>query len=216
MKKAFIFDMDGLLINSEPLWRQAGLEVLPQYGLPVTMQDFVGWTGTPVPTLVEKAVRRYGVEVDVVDVSEHFIHRAIDLILKTKPLMPGVKETLALLKQHNIKMGIASASPRKLLENIVTSCGIADYFSVISSAAELHYNKPHPEVYLHALRQLGVSPMDAVGLEDSRVGMISVKAANMTAIVIPSEEDRPQAYWALADYQLTSLLEINEDFLARL
>lgn len=216
MKKAFIFDMDGLLINSEPLWRQAGLDVLPQYGLPVTLQDFIGWTGTPVPTLVEKAVQRYEVAVNQAVVSDHFTNTAIDLILQEKPLMPGVKETLALLKQHGIKMAIASASPRKLLENIVTSCGIADYFSVISSAAELSYNKPHPEVYLHAAKQLGVSPMEAVGLEDSRVGMISVKAANMTAIVIPSEEDRPQAYWALADYQLTSLLDINEAFLARL
>lgn len=215
MKKAFIFDMDGLLINSEPLWRQAGLDVFKECDTPVTLADLAEWTGSPVRLIVQKAAQRYGRQLDVEAVTQRFLDTAIARILAAKPLMPGVKETLALLQSHGIKMAIASASPRPMLEQIVDSCGIADYFSYISSAHELQYNKPHPQVYLHALEKLGVSPLEAVGLEDSKVGMTAVKAANMTAIVIPSEEDRDCAYWALAEYKLNSLLQIDEAFLAR-
>lgn len=216
MKKAFIFDMDGLLINSEPLWQQAGVDVLNAQGVPVTLRDMGDWTGAPTKVIVHSACLRYQANIDEARTADLLLETAVQRIIAAKPLMPGVKEILALLKSHNIKMAIASASPPELLESIVESCGIADYFSYISSAHGLPYSKPHPLVYLNALEKLGVTPQEAVGLEDSRVGMIAIKAASMDAIVIPSEEARNAPYWTLADYRLNSLLEIDEAFLAKM
>ncbi len=103
-----------------------------------------------------------------------------------------------------------------MLDNIVQSCGIADYFSYIASGAELAYSKPHPAVYLQAAKGLGIEPAECIGIEDSKPGMISVKAASMSCIVIPNELDFHENYWALADFKLAKMNEINLQFLARL
>ncbi|PJG85950.1 hexitol phosphatase HxpB [Conservatibacter flavescens] len=216
MKKAFIFDMDGLLIDSEPLWQQVGVEVFNQYGLPVTLNDMAQWTGSPVHIMTQKACMQFGIQLDDKSVAEHYLAQAMARIIAEKPLMPHVKETLAFLAEQNIKMAIASASPRVMLESIVKSCGIEHYFSYIASAHELSFNKPHPEVYLHACHQLNLSPMECVGIEDSKVGMTAVKAANMTCIVIPHQNDFQRGYWELADVKLGSLANINSALLSHL
>ncbi|WP_373778572.1 hexitol phosphatase HxpB [Glaesserella sp.] len=217
MKKAFIFDMDGLLINSEPYWRQAGVEVLNRHGVPVTLADMFRLTGMPSSAVVASACEYYQCNhINQTQVVGELLERAIGLILEQKPLMTGVKETLELLSTNQIKMAIASASPRKMLEDIVESCNIAHYFSYISSAAELEYNKPHPQVYLHAMQKLGLSPNECVGLEDSKVGMVAVKAASMACIVVPSREQWREPCWDLADAKLNSLLNIDEGLLKRI
>lgn len=209
MLQAFIFDMDGVLIDSEPLWQQSGVEVLNQYNIPVNLTDMQTWTGMPAPNIVKNAAEKYAVQCDQQQVAQALIDYAVQMIINKRPLMPAVKPTLEFLAQQHIKMAIASASPRYMLEAIVKSCGIAHYFSYISSAVDLEFNKPHPQVYLHACEKLGVEPKYAVGIEDSKVGMIAVKAASMPCIVIPAKEVSQQPYWALADKKLNSLAEIN-------
>ncbi|PJG82480.1 hexitol phosphatase HxpB [Caviibacterium pharyngocola] len=216
MKKAFIFDMDGLLINSEPLWQATGIEVLNAHAIPVTLENMLQWTGSPVPVIVEKACALYQIKADQAVISEQFLAKAIDNIIKAKPIMPFVRETLNLLKAKGYRMAIASASPRYMLDAIVQSLDIADFFDVISSAHELEYNKPHPQVYLNACQQLGLKPKECVGVEDSKVGMTAVKSALMTCIVVPHSDVAHHGYWQLADYQLNHLGEITPEFLARL
>lgn len=108
-------------------------------------------------------------------------------VLEAKPLMPNVKDVLSTLKQRGIKIAVASASPRNMLQGIVDSCGIAEYFDYLASAEELEYNKPHPAVYLHAAKQLGVPTSACFVVEDSVLGMISGKAASMKTVVIPAK-----------------------------
>lgn len=216
MKQAFIFDMDGVLIDSEPLWQQSGIYILNQYNLPVTLDDMKMWTGIPAPTIVKNAAEKYHKKINQQQVTQDLLDYAIKLIIERRPLMPAVKETLTLLSEHNIVMAIASASPRYMLERIVENCGIAQYFSYISSACELEFNKPHPQVYFHACNKLKVDPHNAVGIEDSKVGMTAVKAASMSCIVIPAKAFFDQPYWTLADRKLHSLAEINSQLLAEL
>lgn len=215
-KKAFIFDMDGLLINSEPLWQQAGINILNQYGLTITHSDMALWTGLPTSTIVANACAKYHRTLDHTKAATDILNHAVELICDAKPLMPNVKETLTLLKEQGYRMAIASASPRRLLDHIVESCQIDDYFEYISSAHELPHSKPHPMVYLQACEQLGLRPEECVGVEDSKVGMTAVKAASMTAIVIPAAEHFTNAYWSLAEFKLASLAEITPEFLQKL
>ncbi|WP_427834642.1 hexitol phosphatase HxpB [Actinobacillus pleuropneumoniae] len=216
MKKAFIFDMDGVLIDSEPLWQQTELELLHGYGIPITEQELARTRGMPSVPVLRYASELYKKPLDIEKVAQELLDAAISNILKAKPLINGVTETLELLARHDIKIAIASASPRYMLDNIVKSCGIADYFSYIASGAELPYSKPHPAVYLQAAKGLGIEPAECVGIEDSKPGMISVKAASMSCIVIPNELDFHENYWALADFKLAKMNEINQQFLAQL
>ncbi|MDG6896120.1 hexitol phosphatase HxpB [Volucribacter amazonae] len=216
MKSAVIFDMDGVLIDSEPLWQQSGVAVLNQYQVPVTLADMQTWTGMPANVIVQTACHKYAISLDQKAVTQAMLDYAIQLIITQKPLMPAVKSTLAFLAEQGLRMAIASASPRYMLEGIVQSCGIADYFDYISSADELPFNKPHPMVYLQACEKLGVMPQQAIGIEDSKVGMIAVKAASMSCIVIPAQNAFEQPYWALADKKLHSLSEINQSLLQQL
>ncbi|WGE33169.1 hexitol phosphatase HxpB [Actinobacillus genomosp. 1] len=216
MKKAFIFDMDGVLIDSEPLWQQTELDLLHGYGILITEQELARTRGMPSVPVLRYASELYQKPLDIEKVAQELLDLAISNILKAKPLIQGVTETLELLARHDIKIAIASASPRYMLDNIVKSCGIADYFSYIASGAELPYSKPHPAVYLQAAKGLGIDPVECVGIEDSKPGMISVKAASMSCIVIPNELDFHENYWALADFKLAKMNEINLQFLARL
>ena len=216
MKKAFIFDMDGVLIDSEPLWQQTELDLLHGYGIPITEQELARTRGMPSVPVLRYASELYQKPLDIEKVAQELLDAAISNILKAKPLINGVTETLELLARHDIKIAIASASPRYMLDNIVKICGIADYFSYIASGAELPYSKPHPAVYLQAAKGLGIEPAECVGIEDSKPGMISVKAASMSCIVIPNELDFHENYWALADFKLAKMNEINQQFLAQL
>ncbi|WGE32162.1 hexitol phosphatase HxpB [Actinobacillus genomosp. 2] len=216
MKKAFIFDMDGVLIDSEPLWQQTELDLLHGYGIPITEQELARTRGMPSVPVLRYASELYQKPLDIEKVARELLDAAISNILKAKPLISGVTETLELLAQNDLKIAIASASPRYMLENIVQSCGIADYFSYIASGAELPYSKPHPAVYLQAAEGLGIKPFECVGIEDSKPGMISVKAASMSCIVIPNTLDFSENYWALADFKLAKMNEINQQFLAQL
>lgn len=209
MIKAVIFDMDGTLIDSQPIWYQVSTDFFQKNGFPVTMDDTIKLTGSPVAKLVDYVLQAYGQKDKArVQLVTELMDYAVSEILAAKPLLPNVKDVLAQLKQQGIKMAVASASPRNMLQGIVDSCGIAEYFDYLASAEELDYNKPHPAVYLHAAQQLGVNPTECFAVEDSVLGMISGKAASMKTVVIPAQAELDDPRWALADFKLTNISEL--------
>ncbi|MDY6215220.1 hexitol phosphatase HxpB [Actinobacillus porcinus] len=209
MIKAVIFDMDGTLIDSQPIWYQVCTDFFQQNGFPVTMDDMIKLTGSPVAKLVDYVLQTHGQKgKERAQLITGLMDYAVSEILAAKPLMPNVKEVLAQLKQQGIKMAVASASPRNMLQGIVDSCGIAEYFDYLASAEELDYNKPHPAVYLHAAQQLGVNPTECFAVEDSVLGMISGKAATMKTVVIPAQAEWDDPRWTLADFKLTNIAEL--------
>nr|ARD69686.1 2-deoxyglucose-6-phosphate phosphatase [Xenorhabdus hominickii] len=136
--KAVIFDMDGVLIDSEPLWKKAGMQILNHYGVPVTYDEMLGMIGIPVPGMVDRVCRLYHKnDLDKFKIEKDFFKKGIELILTENPLMDGVVECLNLLVEKNIKIGIASASPRLLILKIIEQCGIDNYFEYISSADDI-------------------------------------------------------------------------------
>ncbi|ELY4599192.1 hexitol phosphatase HxpB [Cronobacter malonaticus] len=207
---AAIFDMDGLLIDSEPLWDQAELEVIATLGVDTSrrheLPDTLGLRIDLVVALWFAQQPWNGPSVD--EVTQRIITRAMTLVEEKRPLLPGVADAIALCKAQGLKVGLASASPLRMLERVLTLFDLRDQFDVLASAEHLPYSKPHPQVYLDAAAKLGVDPVCCVTLEDSVNGMVATKAARMRSIVVPAEENRSDARWALANVRLNSLTEL--------
>ncbi|EKY3089612.1 hexitol phosphatase HxpB [Cronobacter dublinensis] len=207
---AAIFDMDGLLIDSEPLWDQAELEVMATLGVDTSRRHELPDTlGLRIDLVVELWFAQQPWNgPSVAEVTQRIITRAMTLVEEKRPLLPGVADAIALCKAQGLKVGLASASPLHMLERVLTLFGLRESFDALASAEHLPYSKPHPQVYLDAAAKLGVDPLCCVTLEDSVNGMVATKAARMRSIVVPAEENRSDARWALANVRLQSLTEL--------
>lgn len=207
---AAIFDMDGLLVDSEPLWDQAELDVIASLGVDISrrheLPDTLGLRIDMVVDLWFAQQPWNGPSRQ--EVTERIITRVIALVEETKPLLPGVREAVALCKSQGLKVGLASASPLHMLEKVLTMFDLRSSFDALASAEKLPYSKPHPQVYLDCAAKLGIDPINCVALEDSVNGMIASKAARMRSIVVPAHENQDDPRFVLADVKLASLTEL--------
>lgn len=212
---AAIFDMDGLLIDSEPLWDKAELDVLASIGVDISRRaELPDTLGLRIDLVVELWFAHQpwsGPSRE--EVTNRIITRAITLVEETRPILPGVREAVALCKAQGLKVGLASASPLHMLERVLEMFDLRSQFDAIASAEHLPYSKPHPQVYLDAAAKLGVDPLACVTLEDSVNGMIATKAARMRSIVVPAEENHDDVRWCLANVKLNSLTELRAEHL---
>ncbi|MBM7341708.1 hexitol phosphatase HxpB [Pantoea coffeiphila] len=207
---AAIFDMDGLLIDSEPLWEQAELDIFSTLDIDLSRREELPDT---LGLRIDQVVRMWYETLPwsgptQQEVTKRVIDRALGLVEETRPLLPGVENALQLCQRSGLKIALASASPLFMLERVLEMFNIRSYFEILASAESLPYSKPHPQVYLDAAARLGVDPLNCVTLEDSFNGMVATKAARMRSIVVPDAEYAADPRWALADVKLTSLTEL--------
>ncbi|ARU93816.1 hexitol phosphatase HxpB [Tatumella citrea] len=205
--KAAIFDMDGLLIDTEPFWQQAELEIFSTAGLDISLRDsFPETTGLRIDQVVSMWFEACQVtHLSEQQVADQIFARVAELIEQQKPLMPGVREALTLCHSLGLKIGLASASPLSLIEMVLELFSIRHFFNVVVSAEDLPYSKPHPQVYLNAASELNVNPLHCVALEDSLNGMVAAKAARMRVLVVPAASEAALPVWSLATARLDSL-----------
>lgn len=207
---AAIFDMDGLLIDSEPLWHQAELDIFNTLDVDLSRRKELP---EALGLRIDQVVRMWYETLpwsgpSQAEVTQRVIARALSLVEERRPLLPGVEHALKLCQAEGLKIGLASASPLFMLERVLEMFNLRDYFEVLASAESLPYSKPHPQVYLDAAARLGVDPLNCVTLEDSFNGMIATKAARMRSIVVPDASYAEDARWALADVKLSSLQQL--------
>ncbi len=209
-----IFDMDGLLINSEPLWHEAGNEVLKQYGITLTDEQYQTTTGLRTKEFVEWCFFTFNIGVqELMQTEQKIIEVVMDKIANNPGLMPGVQTLFDMFYDKKFKIGIASSSPVELIELVMDICGLRKYVTQYTSAQHLKYAKPHPEVYLVCAEMLQSSPLECVCFEDSFYGMIAVKAARMKCVVVPEKSQQQQERWGAADLRLASLEHFEESHL---
>ncbi|STO57365.1 hexitol phosphatase HxpB [Grimontia hollisae] len=212
MIQAAIFDMDGLLVDSEPFWQEAQLAVFHDIGVNVSRQDTIDTTGIRIDQIVKHYYETQGWEGPSCEaVCNMILDKVIELVSIHKPMMPGVIHALTLCKEANLRIALASSSPLKLINATLTALELDDWFEQRYSAEHLKYGKPHPEVYLNAAEGLGIDPQHCVAFEDSFAGLLAAKSAQMRTIVVPEHQvaDKPQ--WVISDVKLRSLNELTQE-----
>jgi sugar-phosphatase len=205
-KSAVIFDIDGLLINSEPLWNKAATEIFRQYGIQLNEEQYAITTGLRSKEFVAHWLLLHKVPASEFDRAEQkIITLALDMIDKEANLMPGVQNVFEFFIKKEFKMGLATSSPMELIEWVKDKLGIRSYIHASCSAQQLPFAKPHPQVYLDCAAAMHTNPLACICFEDSFYGMIAAKAARMTCVVVPSAEHLKLEHWGAADLKLSSL-----------
>lgn len=208
-----IFDMDGLLIDSEPFWEEAGSETLEQYKIQLNPEQYRSTVGLRTREWIDWWFGYFEIDRRFSEDAERtIIAKAIEKIHASALPMPGVPEIFHLFKQQGFKIGLATSSPLALVDVVAAKLGISDFLDAISSAELLPNGKPHPQVYLQCAEQLNSRPVDCLCFEDSFYGMIAAKAARMKCVVIPAPAHYSLSRWDAADLKLSSLEQftINE------
>jgi mannitol-1-/sugar-/sorbitol-6-/2-deoxyglucose-6-phosphatase len=204
--EAVIFDMDGVLIDSEPLWKTAMEEVFKGLGATLTKQDFEKTVGLRIDEVIHfwNKKERWGV-TDESEVEEAIILKMESLIASNPLALEGVIETLNYLKLQKIPVGLATSSSSRLIKVVLDCLTIRHLFTFVHSAEMEQYGKPHPAVYLTVAKKLSVLPEKCLVIEDSLVGVISAKAAKMTAVCIPEKTHAADSRLILADHQFDTM-----------
>ncbi|MBW6482076.1 MAG: hexitol phosphatase HxpB [Vicingaceae bacterium] len=207
--KAVIYDMDGVIIDSEPLWREAEILTFGKVGLTFTEDMCRETMGMRLFEVVEYWHNKTPWEgMTIKEVEKELLKTVTSLINKRGVSLEGVKESLDFFKSKNYKIALASSSAMKLIITVINKLELIDYFDVINSAENLPYGKPHPEVFIKTANELGELPVNCLVIEDSFNGLIAAKAALMKTIVVPDEESKNDTRFNIADFKLNSLLEI--------
>lgn len=206
-----IFDMDGLLIDSEPLWNEAANEVFAAYGKKLSAKEFEQTTGLRTSEFVAWWLRDYKFDnTELEKAGERIIAKVIEKVSDKGQPMPGLQHIFNFFFDRNFKIGLATSSPPSLIEAVCKRLGIGEYIQAKTSAEHLNYGKPHPQVYLNCAAELNSSPLQCICFEDSINGMIAVKAARMKCVVVPTQHQLKDERWNLADLKLSSLKNFSE------
>ena len=211
--EAVIFDMDGVLIDSEPLWKIAMEAVFSELGSTLQKSDFQKTVGLRIDEVIHfwNLHESWGIEDEEV-VQEKIILKMEELIAANAQPLPGVIETLTFLKSKGIKIGLATSSSSRLISIVLRELAISDFFDFAHSAETEDYGKPHPAVYLTVAQKLAVHPTKCLVIEDSFNGVISGLAAKMKVVCIPEKTHFPNPKLLLADFHFETMSEMKSIF----
>ncbi len=206
-----IFDMDGLLIDSEPLWEEAATEIFARYKIKLTPQQYATTTGLRTKEFISWWFGYFKIPLtDADNIEKEITEKVIELVLKKGNPMPGLPHIFNFFTERNFKIGLASSSPLNLIEVVIDLLQIRNHLHAISSAASLQYGKPHPEVYLNCAKELNAAPAECMCFEDSFNGIIAAKAARMKCVVVPAPNSAKELKWNAADLKISSLQNFNQ------
>jgi sugar-phosphatase len=206
--------MDGLLIDSEPLWKRAEQEVFARLGIRLTDEDCEQTLGLRT----DMVVAHWHARRPWTSPSRQFVADAIDarveeLVARYGTAMPGALRALETTHRGGLVIGLATSSPASLIETVVRRLDIGRFINIACSAMDEALGKPDPAVYLTTAAKLGLPPGDCVAFEDTVVGVSSANAAGMRVIAVPAEDHFGDPGFDIADRKLRSLEEFDIDHL---
>ncbi len=203
--RAAIFDMDGLLTESESRWRIAEREACARLGLPFTDVDFDATMGVRMRQVAQIWFDRHPWDgPSPAEVADQVIDRVIELCADAVPL-PGVEQALDVCEAAGLRLGLCSSSDLRMIEAVLDAIGLRARFEVIHSAEDDEFGKPHPQPYLVTAELMGVAPRECLVFEDSVTGCVAAKAAQMRLVAVPEQAEWGSDRFGLADVVLASL-----------
>ncbi|HHU53927.1 MAG TPA: HAD family phosphatase [Clostridiaceae bacterium] len=210
MKKehAILFDMDGVLVDSEPALAQVSSEVFREIDIPANPEDFAPYIGMGEDTYLGEVFRKYGQEYDP-EIKLKVYDRYKEEAEKYVRTFPGTLDLLNRIKSKDIKMGVASAADLIKVEANLKALGFNDFDSIITGS-DIERKKPFPDIYLLAAEKIGVEPANCIVVEDATAGIESGNAAGMTTIGFTSAVSREGLLAAGADYVVDNFAQLKE------
>jgi len=213
--EAVVFDMDGVLVDSEEIWDEARRTLALEQGLawPKSAQrDMMGMSSLEWSRYMHE---RVGLAAAPEEISAEVVARLEDLYWQRLPLLDGAVQAVERMAKH-FRLGLASSSNRPIIELVLELAAIAGFFEVTVSSEEVEHGKPAPDVYLETLRQMAVAPSQAAAVEDSTNGLLAARAAGMLVIAVPNPVFPPRAdALAAAGIVIASLAELTPDLILR-
>lgn len=211
--KAIIFDMDGVLIDSEPMHMEIEQRMLQSIGVEISEEEMSQFIGTASQQMWETLINRYELKQSIDELhgvltdykTKYFSDEDLEAI-------PGVKELLVNIKANNIKLAVASSSPLEHINIIIEKLKIKDFFEIVVSGDHVEMSKPNPEIFHLAAKRLGVNPSECVVIEDSTHGVSAAKAAGMTCVAYDNPNSLNQVY-DKADLVVAHIENIDLDLL---
>jgi len=182
MIRAVIFDMDGVIVDSEPMHIEAEKQTLLKHGIKITTEELRSYTGTTAEFEFNDLIRKYKLNTTTDSLfreKERVLFRL--LAGKTQPTK-GVLDLIRNLKKHGFKLGIATSGHRKLAHYYLDKLGIEQLFDTVVCSEDITHSKPDPEIFLKAAKKLGVDPAECVVIEDSKLGIEAATEAGMKRI----------------------------------
>ena len=212
MIKAVIFDMDGVIVDSEPIHVEAETQIMLKHGVKITAEELRGYTGTTAEFEFNDLIRKYKLNTT----AETLFNEKEDILFKllkekTEPTK-GVIDLIKKLKQQGFKLAVATSGHRKLAHYYLRKLGLETFFDTVVCAEDITRSKPDPEIFLKAAQRLGVEPSECVVIEDAKFGVEAAKKAGMKAVGYrnPSSgnQDLSKADWITSDFTKLDIQEL--------
>jgi HAD superfamily hydrolase (TIGR01509 family) len=212
-KDLFIFDMDGVLLESEPFWRKAQIESLARLGVSATVEDCICHTmGKRLDDIAHTWINMFALNITAEELAQSILERVVFCIGSEGTANNGVDKLIAFLRSKNCRIALATSSSKPIISAVIDKLGLNDVFELTLSADEVANGKPAPDVYLEVCRRLDISPEKAIALEDSLTGVRSAVAAGITTIAVPEHNKKE---FAIADYivnEIENVIDLTEEY----
>jgi len=213
---AVIFDMDGILIDTEPVWRRVETEIFKRVGATVEYDDTAETMGMPIRDVVRLRHSQQPWSTPSVDeVADEILHRVVEFVATKGVPIPGAVDAVQAATELGLPIGLASSSSHVLINAVVDRLGLRRYISAYSSSEDVRNGKPDPDIYMHNADALGIATQRCLAIEDSRSGVLSALAAGMICCAIPDPHWNGDPDVARAQYRLGSVAEL-PDWIAAL
>jgi len=210
---AVIFDMDGVLLDSEPLHYEAVRVLLAEHGVEFPLEDYFRYLGTTLTSTWDDLCERYPISMPFEQFEARYNSDVLDQYLAGAPLIRGARELVAKLKDAGVPIAVASSSHRVWVDAALSGAGLREYFEQTTAGDEVPMGKPSPEIYLKAAEKLGIDPAQCIAIEDAPAGVESAKAAGMKVVLVRSE--LTQDLNLTSDWQVNDLTEFKLTWLSK-
>jgi len=182
---AVLFDLDGVLADSEPMWNDIDAAMLAHYGVTYRGEHKASVLGKSFPIALRFYKDTFGVQAPIEEMFTRRSEIALDFYARQIPMYPGAPRVLQWLRDENLKLSLATSSVGSIVQPFLDRNDIAKYFHALTFGEEVENGKPHPDIYLKAAAKVGVEPARCLVVEDALSGIQAGKSAGMTVVAIP-------------------------------
>ena len=217
MIQTVIFDMDGVIIDSEPVYFKIDKEMFEELNIAVSFEEHSTYVGTSSQNMWDAIIKKHGIPGDPGKLMRKEYNLYMDYLVNANDLQPiyGVMELINGLHENNFKLILASSSRMEIIDIILKKFKLSDLFIAKVSGSELAHSKPHPEIFLRSAQLAGSEPKECIVIEDSKNGVAAAKAAGMKCIGFLNPSSGHQNLKD-ADMVIQSFKELNADLVKKL